>query len=416
MGVAVSAAITIVAIAIQASASKEAAFAIGRVLLGMAITVNGAAAPTWVMEMAHPKRRALLGGMYMAIWYFAATIVSAISIATYQMKSTWAWRTLSILQALPSLLSLALLPFTPESPRWLISKDRHEEALELLANLHGNGNINDPLVQAEFQEISQTLSYEKSTSNPWRTLISPTSNLRRFAIVIILNIAAQVIGSNIVSSFVGLVFEQAGITSTHRQLVVNLGLNIFNLGLAILGSIAIEHIGRKSILLGASILMIIFLVLMAILTAVYGNSGDVAAGSAMTAIIFFFLGSYSFAWTPLTFVYPVEIFNYTQRAKGLAVGQMACYAFGFVNQYTTLIAINRIGWRYYAINAAWDVVICAIIFWFFVETKGRALEEVDELFDGVVHADGIFIGDGKNVEAIKSVATVQENVETKDEP
>ncbi|KAI7972324.1 hypothetical protein EIK77_003395 [Talaromyces pinophilus] len=89
--------------------------------------------------------------------------------------------------------------------------------------------------------------------------------------------------------------------------------------------------------------------------------------------------------------------NYSQRAKGVAVGQMACYAFGFLNQYTTPIAMNNIGWRYYAINAAWDVGMCAIIWFWFVETKGLALEEVDKLFDGVVHTEGIRIGDGTNI-------------------
>ena len=89
--------------------------------------------------------------------------------------------------------------------------------------------------------------------------------------------------------------------------------------------------------------------------------------------VFLFLWSYSYAWTPLNFVYVVETSNYTQRAKGLAVGQMACYAFGFVDQYTTPIAVSDIGWRYYAMNAAWNVVICIIIWRFFVETKGRTL-------------------------------------------
>jgi hypothetical protein len=73
---------------------------------------------------------------------------------------------------------------------------------------------------------------------------------------------------------------------------------------------------------------------------------------------------------------------------------MACYAFGAVHQYTTLIAIDNIGWRYYAINAVWDVIICVIICFFSVETRNLALEEVDELFDGKIHADNVFIGRG----------------------
>lgn len=334
----------------------------------------------------------------MAIWYFIATIVSGISIGTYMYDTTWAWRGLAIGQVVPSLLALALLPLTPESPRWLISQDRHEEALTLLATLHGRGDREDPLVQAEYHEISSVLSYEKSLpAQSFKTLISPTANLKRFMIVIMLNIAAQVIGSNIVSSFIGVVLESAGITDTHQQLITNLGINIFNFFCAIAGSFAMEHLGRKGMLFYTTCLMTFFLVLMAILSALYGDGSNKSASNAMVAIIFLFLGSYSFAWTPLTFVYPVEIFNYTQRAKGLAVGQMACYAFGFVNQYTTPIAIDSIGWRYYAINAAWDVVICAIIWFFFVETKGLALEEVDKLFDGQIHADGVFVGRGDDI-------------------
>jgi hypothetical protein len=51
--------------------------------------------------------------------------------------------------------------FLPESPRWLASKDRYEEALLVLAKLHANGNVNDPYVQAELSEIRAKLEEEK---------------------------------------------------------------------------------------------------------------------------------------------------------------------------------------------------------------------------------------------------------------
>jgi MFS family permease len=250
---------------------------------------------------------------------------------------------------------------------------------------------------AEFKEICDTFAYEKTAQRDFKSLIAPKPNLRRFLIVITLNIAAQVIGSNIVSSFIGVAMDGAGITETRTQMIVNLVLNVWNFVCAIFGSFAMEQLGRKGMLLGASVAMTFFLVLMAILGALYGDGSNVSASYGTVAIMFLFLGSYSFAWTPLTFVYPVEILNYGQRAKGIAVGQMACYAFGFVNQYTTPIAIDNIGWRYYAINASWNVVICTLIWKWFVETKGLTLEETDELFDGIMHSDGVFVGDGRNV-------------------
>lgn len=95
----------------------------------------------------------------------------------------------------------------------------------------------------------------------------------------------------------------------------------------------------------------------------------------------------------LAYTYPAEILRYSQRAKGVVAAQSIGYAFSFLNLYTAPLAIERIAWRYYAINAGWNVGILAIVIWLFVETKGRTLEEMDELFDGTVHTNGVIVGD-----------------------
>lgn len=56
--------------------------------------------------------------------------------------------------------------FMPESPRWLVQKDRQEEALQVLAQVHAGGDINDPYVQAELAEIVAKISFEKSHPPP----------------------------------------------------------------------------------------------------------------------------------------------------------------------------------------------------------------------------------------------------------
>lgn len=56
--------------------------------------------------------------------------------------------------------------FLPESPRWLVQRDRQEEALQVLAKIHAKGNTSDPYVQAEFQEITAKITYEKRNPAP----------------------------------------------------------------------------------------------------------------------------------------------------------------------------------------------------------------------------------------------------------
>lgn len=114
----------------------------------------------------------------------------------------------------------------------------------------------------------------------------------------------QIFGSNIMSSYVGIFSEQAEIIFTNGQLIVNLGLNIFNFGLAGAGSLSMELLGCKAVFLGATILMTIFLIFMGVLTTLYENTGNAEAGNAMTAVVFFLPGSYCFAWTSLIYVFP----------------------------------------------------------------------------------------------------------------
>lgn len=81
----------------------------------------------------------------------------------------------------------------------------------------------------------------------------------------------------------------------------------------------------------------------------------------------------------------------------MAAAQAIGFCMSFLNLYTTPIAIKNISWRYYAINAGWNVAIVIFVQWLFVNTVGKTLEEVDEIFDGAVHTDGIHIGDGKTI-------------------
>jgi hypothetical protein len=79
-----------------------------------------------------------------------------------RLTNSWAWRTPSVIQALPSVLQVLLVFFAPESPRFLISKGRDAEALKTLAYYHADGNQDDPLVRYEFEEIKTAIEADRA--------------------------------------------------------------------------------------------------------------------------------------------------------------------------------------------------------------------------------------------------------------
>lgn len=123
-GMAAAVFMTAIGIILQSAAM----FLIGRLIVGIGVGLSSVACPTYVSEVSQLKWRAFSLGFYYDFWYGGGIIVSAITYGTAKLNSSWAWRIPSILQIVPSLLCLLILPFIPESPRWFMYKGRQEEA------------------------------------------------------------------------------------------------------------------------------------------------------------------------------------------------------------------------------------------------------------------------------------------------
>lgn len=111
---------------------------------------------------------------------------AGITYGSFKMNSTWSWRLPSALQGGFTLLALGVLPFIPESPRWLVSKGQQFKALEALSALLADGNVEDPLVLATYKEIVDTLAYEEEKARNGYTYskaVKSKTVLRRLALV-----------------------------------------------------------------------------------------------------------------------------------------------------------------------------------------------------------------------------------------
>ncbi|KAL1625296.1 Solute carrier 2, facilitated glucose transporter member 1 [Diplodia seriata] len=370
---AIAAVATIAAVVLQAAAQNVAMFAVSRILVGVG---NGAT------SIAGPILQ------FFRIGYVGGLIASGITYGTGMMNSTWAWRLPSAVQGIFSVLCILILPFVPESPRWLVYQNRGEEALYALAMTHSDGDQKDAATLVEFQSISDTLKWEKESGEMTvKEIVRTPSRRKRITLTISVAVFSMLSGNNIVSYYLGTMLDGAGVTDTTTQLEINIIMNAWCLCVALLGTYCLNKFGRKTIAIFSTTLLTAFLFLYAGLNKLYGESTNTSGIYASVAIIFLFQGSYSFGWTPLTVLYPPEVLNYSMRANGMAVYTFVVNCVGLFVTMVFPFAMDAIGWKTYIINASWDILEVLYLVFAWVETKGKTLEEIDAIFDGHKHSD-----------------------------
>lgn len=179
--------LVLVGTAIQTSANSMGQFIGGRFVLGFGANIASAAGPAYTVELAHPAYRGTMAGMYNNFWWLGNILAGWTTYGTdlHFPESSWAWRTPTLVQcALPSVVvsilntmpgfsllivdshQMCLVLFFPETPRWLIMKDRREEAAAILAKYHGDGDLNAPIVTLQIQEIIADMANSRN-DNPW---------------------------------------------------------------------------------------------------------------------------------------------------------------------------------------------------------------------------------------------------------
>ncbi|KIX05162.1 uncharacterized protein Z518_06034 [Rhinocladiella mackenziei CBS 650.93] len=371
------------------TANSRAQFFVGRSLVGLAKAFDIAAVPTYLVEMAPPHRRGLVAGFYWACWLLGSIIAAAVGYGSRSIEGTWSWRTICICMSGPALACILVLFFIPESPRWLVSKGREEEGLDVLAKYHGNGDRTHQLVVSQFREIKETIAYEQAnryeTWKAWWNDFNTPPNRRRAFTLVTLGVFEQTVGSSIITFYTGSVLDLSGITGEKQQFAINLSQTCVAFASALCGIFLIDKVGRVKMLVAGSVFCAAVLACMAGLTA---QQLDTQAGrNGIIAMLFLFQMGYSSTWTPLSFSYCAEVLNFTLRAKGMAFYNIFTSSSGFINQYVIPVGLANIKWRFYIIGVVWDIFMAIVIVFTYIETKGLTLEQIQKRFEGTPRSE-----------------------------
>jgi len=271
----------------------------------------------------------------------------------------------------------------PESPRWLISKGREQEALDVLIYYHGKGDPHDPLVLYEFEEMKKAIQEEQSSGvGSWKSLFATKGMRRRSFIRMALALSGQWSGNGLVTYYLSPVLVTIGLTDRVEQLGINLGLTVWNFLCGIMAGFSADKFGRRRILLVTTSMMLAFLIAVTICSAQYNATKSKIAGAFVVVFIYLFTGCYAFGWPGIMLLYVTEIVPFSLRSKGHSLWAITQASFLVFNQYTNPIGFVGLGWKYYIVFDCVMVAILAFLYFFVIETKGLTLEETAMLFDG----------------------------------
>jgi len=394
-GMFIGSSIIVIGTVIQAPSVNLAQYMVGRFILGFGVAITSSAAPAYVSEMAHPAYRGIMTGVYNTFWFIGGIPGASVPAATNKILSNMSWRIPIWCQAIYSGLVVLFVLFLPESPRWLIANDRNEEALEVMGKYHGEGDKNSAIVQLEYNEMLADIKITGSDKRWWdyRELFNTRETRYRSMLVIAMAFFGQWSGNGPVSYYYPAMLQSAGVTNKQTQLNYNSGQQVVSFGGAVFGAIFTDKWGRRPQLLVSTGIVIAFFVAILALNATnlfpdpdqVKNKGQFIARSpeqakAIIAMIFLFGFVFSAGWTPLQGLYPVECLRYESRAKGMGMYNLFVNIAGFYNTFVTEIAFTGAGWKYYFLFIFWDAFEFAFIYFFFVETKNRTLEELTAIF------------------------------------
>lgn len=183
-GIAAGSIICLIATALTAASNGIACYMVARFMIGLGSTIISIG-PILVAELALAQHRATATALSNTGFSLGSIIAAWTTFGTFHIVGNWAWRLPAFLQCVGSIIQLVGVYFMPESPRWLISKGRNDEALHIFAKYHANGNENSELVQFEYNEAVETINLERQAKEfRWTQMFRGRGNqLRAFCLI-----------------------------------------------------------------------------------------------------------------------------------------------------------------------------------------------------------------------------------------
>jgi sugar porter (SP) family MFS transporter len=336
-----------------------------RLVSGIGIGIASFISPMYIAELVPAKVRGSLVAVNML------AITSGIVIAylvDYAFSGIHGWRYMFGLAAIPSIILVAGMWRLPDSPRWLLSKSKVEEARQILRRLR-----TVPDVSPEIADIQKSM--ESQRAGGMKGLFQPSLKMP-LIVGMGLAIFQQITGINTVIYYAPTIFKFAGISATGPAILAGAALTMVMWFFHVLAIFLLDRVGRRPLLLTGVAGQIVGL---AILGAAFqfqqlaSFKSYVTIGGLVIYVACFAFGLGPIFWLLISEIYPLKV-----RGAAMSAVTVTNWALNLVVAVTFLTLVGFLGHA----GTFWLYGVIAIGAWVFFyllvpETKGKTLEQIE---------------------------------------
>ncbi|KAG6917089.1 hypothetical protein DXG01_003978 [Tephrocybe rancida] len=371
----------------------------GRVISGIGIGAISAVAPAFVSECAPKEVRGRITGCFQIMVAIGVMISYFINygVGIHIASGVNIWRIPFGFQLVPAgIMAFGLLTIK-ESPRWLASVGRNEEAIKNLAYLRKEPVTSENVI-AEMIEIEAVIQEEREarTGLGLREAFFGKGNFIRFVIAFVIFLLQQWAGQNSVNYYAPQIFAAIGYSDQKAKLLASGIYGVVKVvATALFIFFGVETLGRRlSLFISAIGMGTLFYIIGALLKThppppvIPGLPAPAPppASKAMAGLLYIYVCFYSMGWGPLPWVYVSDIFPTRTRHYGLALASSSQWLWNFVVSKVTPQMVTNLGYKIFIMFATVNIGAMAVFSLLIPETKGRSLEEMDIIF-GSISAD-----------------------------
>ncbi|KAL7105205.1 hypothetical protein ACP275_07G029800 [Erythranthe tilingii] len=363
----------IIAAIISGAAPNKTILIIGRILFGVGVGFGNESVPLFLSEVAPVQHRGavnILFQLFITIGIFIANIVNYLISAVHP----YGWRIALGLAGVPGVVLLIGSFIIMETPSSLIERGMETDGREALKKIRG---VDD--VEAELESIRSACEKARLVKHPFKKLMKRAS-VPPLVIAISIQVFQQFTGINAVMFYAPVLFQTVGF-KTDSSLLSSVIMGMVNVLSTIVSIVAVDRVGRRKLLLQASVQMFVCMVGVGSILLVHlkpTGSLDKGLAAAVVVLVCFFVMSFAWSWGPMGWLIPSEIFPLETRTAGFAFAVSTNMLFTFVIAQGFLSMLCNMQSYIFFFFAAWILVMGLFVLFLLPETKGVPIEAITE--------------------------------------